>query len=71
MITDGCDGILLPPNDSHELYKALVKLYNDDALRVALSQSAQEKIKTQFTLDKMIESIEHIYINLYKDFDHI
>ncbi len=67
LITDGVDGVLLEPKNPLALYESLLRLYKDDALRLVLGKAAREKIKTQFTMDTMIASIERIYSTLHKE----
>lgn len=50
IITDGKNGLLAKPDDSHELGRALARLINDPNLRNLLGQAAREDFLARFTL---------------------
>jgi glycosyltransferase involved in cell wall biosynthesis len=75
IITDGIEGILLPYNEFgknsareevvRELVKAVVSLLKDKEKRQELGQSAFKKIQ-MFSMDKMIEGTETIYLEVLR-----
>ncbi|WP_162463007.1 glycosyltransferase family 4 protein [Paenibacillus psychroresistens] len=61
IITDGFDGLLVPPGNSLELVRKLRLLLDDPALRQRLGLQAQQTALEQWQLDKHMESIYALY----------
>jgi glycosyltransferase involved in cell wall biosynthesis len=62
VVTDGREGLLVEPGDIPALATCLAKLASDAALRVRMGQAARQRAQTEYSLDKMVDSIRHIYL---------
>jgi glycosyltransferase involved in cell wall biosynthesis len=62
MVEDGVNGRLFPPSDPAGLARVLSELQSDSRGRVALGKSGQERYEREFTLAKMAERIEAVYL---------
>jgi len=60
-------GILVPPNNWHELAQSLKKLILDQKLRQDLSKKGQEKAKKQFDRFLIAQKIEEIYKKMMEE----
>ncbi len=60
LVTDGVDGILVPPKDSEALANALLMLLSDESLRKKLGQNARKSAE-EHSLDKAILKTEAVY----------
>ena len=63
-VTDGKDGLLVPPEDSDALAAALGALTNDAGRRAALGAAAKATAGERFTSARMIAEYESAYGNL-------
>ena len=63
MITDGQNGILVPPKNPNTLADAIKKLIVSPKLAAKLGQAAKERVK-QFSLEAMIAKTEEVYKHL-------
>jgi glycosyltransferase involved in cell wall biosynthesis len=61
IVTDGVDGLLVPPGDIDALAAAIVRLMSEPALRERLGRAARETIATRFSLDSAVERLLGIY----------
>lgn len=55
LVRHGVDGLVVPPNDSAALAAAIRRLAADARLRTTLARSARERIRTDFTIERMVE----------------
>lgn len=60
IVTDGLDGLLVPPDDSQALAKALRRILNTDVSE-KMGAAALEKYKDHFTYDRFYNDIIAIY----------
>lgn len=60
-ITNGENGLLIPPGDSEALAKALKKLVDDPALRKRLGEKAKGSVEQKFSYDTFYKQIMEIY----------
>ena len=65
-ITDGIDGILVPPKDSSALAKAVIRILNDKKLARTMGLSARKKAEQKFSVKKMVAETEKVYLSLLK-----
>lgn len=64
VVDDGETGILVPPNDSVALAKALIRLLLDDDLRKRMGEAGRAKIDAKFSAKTMVEQIRQVYEEL-------
>ena len=63
-ITDGENGILVPPKDHNALSKAILRLIQDKELSKKLGMSARKKVEQEFSVEKMVAETEKVYLSL-------
>jgi len=61
VITDGVDGVLVPPRDEEALVKALLALLSDPARRRALGEAARRKVLREYTPQQELERYLEVY----------
>ena len=61
VIHDGVDGVLVKPNDPAALAEHIIALLSDPVRREQMGQSGRNKTLTQFTWDRIIDKMEHVY----------
>lgn len=64
VIEEGQTGLLVPPEDSLSLAKAIMRLLGDQKLRQQLGQAGREAYLTQFTAGRMAELAVAMYIEI-------
>ena len=65
-ITDGVDGILVPPKDPADLAKAVIRVLNDKELARTMGLAARKKVEQEFSLERMVSETEKVYLSLLK-----
>ncbi|MDX9702714.1 MAG: glycosyltransferase [Candidatus Auribacterota bacterium] len=68
LITHGKDGLLVNPENSVELFDALLHLFKNKTLREQIGYTARKRIESEFSLNAMVDSIAEIYNRFTKDF---
>lgn len=63
-ITSGEDGLLVAPGNSDALGDALVTLLDDPALAARLGAGARRRVRSDFTLARMVRGILEVYAEL-------
>ncbi|MGE5619865.1 MAG: glycosyltransferase family 4 protein [Sphingomonadaceae bacterium] len=66
VIQDGVTGLLVPPRDPDALAKAMLALLADPDRARRMGQAGLLRLKEQFTEDKMVESVEQLYFQLWR-----
>lgn len=61
IITDGTDGLLVPPSDPAALARAIRRLVVDPALRARMAHAAKTTFDTRFAYDRFYNQIMAIY----------
>lgn len=61
IISDGIDGVLVPPGDVSALSHAILALLDDPARRERLGQAAMLTVRDRFTADRMAAEFIHFY----------
>ena len=64
VVTDGVDGLLVPPRDANALASAIARLHDDPALAQRLGDSARVKALAQFDERIVIRRTIEVYVEL-------
>ena len=67
IISDGINGIIIPPKSNIELYEAMLVLVNDNVFRKKIQNNAREMIVSRFEQKMVWESILKEYKNIEKN----
>ena len=59
-ITDGVEGLLVPPSDPVSLAAALEQLFSSSKLRERLGQNARDRFETEFTETAMMKGLVNV-----------
>ncbi len=68
LITPGCEGLLVPPQNPLVLAKALIELVQNASLRERMGRSAKAKAQV-YNLNHMVDKIEALYKMVLKEKD--
>jgi glycosyltransferase involved in cell wall biosynthesis len=63
-ISDGVEGLLVPPKDSVALATAINKMIENTELAHSLGSAARKRLEREFTVEKMIDETEEVYRSL-------
>ena len=63
-ITDGVEGILVPPRDTNALVAAINAIIENKDLASSLGSAARKRVEREFTVEKMIDETEKVYRSL-------
>jgi glycosyltransferase involved in cell wall biosynthesis len=66
-ITDGVNGILVPPKNPSALAKAAIRVLNDRKLATTIALSARKRVEQEFSVEKMVAETEKVYMSLLKE----
>ena len=61
VLTDGVDGLLVPPADPRSLAAACIRLACSPEERARLGEAGRATVEARFSLDAMVRSLEAIY----------
>jgi glycosyltransferase involved in cell wall biosynthesis len=61
VITDGVDGLLVPPADPQALVGAITRLASHQELRRGLAEAGYQTVVDRFSVDSMVRRIEQVY----------
>jgi glycosyltransferase involved in cell wall biosynthesis len=61
VVEDGRHGLLTPPGKPDSLAHAVIRLLENQALRVNLSQSGMQLVRQEYTVDRMCERYEALF----------
>ena len=64
LIQPGTEGVLVPAGNDAALAEAVLVLLKNPAKAEAMGRRAQEKIRRQFTMERMIDDYEALYFSL-------
>ena len=65
-ITNGENGILVPPRDPAALATAVIRLLNEKKCAQQMGMAARKKVEQEFSVEKMVSETEKIYTALLK-----
>lgn len=61
LVSDGMDGLLVPPADPDALASAIIRLLGDKELRTRLGRTARGKIAHDFSIEAMCEKYKEVF----------
>lgn len=61
IVSNGVTGILIPPEETETLARAIVSLLSDAAKREAFAKKGTEFVKSRFSLEIMVKGIRQLY----------
>jgi rhamnosyl/mannosyltransferase len=67
---DGETGYVVPPRDAAALRDAIARLLNDGALQKTMGDAAAKRIRSGFTLERMIDDTLSLYRDVIATADH-
>jgi len=59
-------GLIIPPDNSDAFADAILELYKNRSLRLAMGEEGRKRIESEFTTDRMINRMENLYNDLLK-----
>ena len=65
-ISDGLEGILVPPKNPKALGAAVLSLLHDRKLALRLGAGARSKVESCFSVEKMVRETEKVYLSVLK-----
>jgi glycosyltransferase involved in cell wall biosynthesis len=65
-ITNGINGILIPPKDPSAIAQATITLINNREKAKAMGLAARKKAEEEFSVEKMVSETEKVYLSLLK-----
>jgi len=66
-ITNGENGILVPPKDPKAIANAVIKLIDNKETAKNMGLAARRKVEQNFSVEKMVLETEKVYLSLLKD----
>ncbi len=64
LVTNGENGLLVPPGDEEQLVEALAKLVRDPSLRTQYAVRSKEFARSHFHIDEVRRRFEELYLEL-------
>jgi glycosyltransferase involved in cell wall biosynthesis len=61
MITDGVNGLLVPPHDADALAAAIIRLLTDHPFADTLGRAGHDMVHDRFCIDLMVDAVQGIY----------
>ncbi|HOD01160.1 MAG TPA: glycosyltransferase family 4 protein [bacterium] len=65
-VADGKTGYLVKAGDNKYFKEKLIELIDDDKLRLELGKNAEEKAQREFTIDRMVDKYEEVFLEVTK-----
>jgi glycosyltransferase involved in cell wall biosynthesis len=66
LIQDGVSGLLVPPEDSEALGRAIQRLAMDPDMRECLGAAARQRVEGYYTLDREVAAHEQFYMEILR-----
>lgn len=64
LLQHGVTGLLTPSHDVEETARALIELIDDEKKRIALAKKANEEIRKNFNIDRIVPRYREFYLSL-------
>ncbi len=64
-ITDGVEGILVPPKDPSALAQAINKIIDNKELALSFGAAARKRVEREFTVEKMVTETANLFSSLF------
>ena len=64
IVTHLKDGLLVPPSDESALTEAMATLVNSRMLRQKMGKQGRDKVKNQFTQERMVDETEMYFLKI-------
>jgi glycosyltransferase involved in cell wall biosynthesis len=66
IIQDGTTGLLVPPQDSHALAAALIRLLSDNDLAARIAKAGREYVEQNFSFGRLVADMDQLYARLLR-----
>lgn len=66
---EGC-GVLCKPRDARELADGVIKLLENDDLRIELGRKARDRVLMKYTIPKSVDSYREVYEDFHEQ-EHV
>jgi L-malate glycosyltransferase len=63
-VADGATGLLVPPGDPAAMAGAIGRLLHEPGLAVALGRAGRVAVASRFSVERMVEATERLYVDL-------
>ncbi|PIE35298.1 hypothetical protein CSA56_04780 [candidate division KSB3 bacterium] len=63
-------GLLVPPKDPEKLALAMMSLIENPECASRLGMNGRKRVESRFSMEEMIHSLEHVYMELYETQKH-
>jgi glycosyltransferase involved in cell wall biosynthesis len=60
-VTDGVEGLLVPPRDADALADALTRLWQEPELRKRMGEAGRRTVTSRFTLERQLRELQTLY----------
>jgi glycosyltransferase involved in cell wall biosynthesis len=67
VVIDGKTGLLIEPRRPDLIAHAVIRLYNDESLRLRLAREAKKLVLSEYSLEHMLDKIELIYDRIMRN----
>ena len=67
IIDDGINGLLVPAGDAEVMAKAVIRIFQDLSFSERLAENALERIKENYTLERMVRATLQVYEEALRD----
>ena len=64
LVQDGVTGLVVPPQDSGALARAVCRLLENKELALKFGQAARQRAAERFSVETMVRETEHLYLSL-------
>lgn len=63
IVEDGLSGLLVPSGDRTALAEAILLVLQDSRLAIRLARAGQERVRKRFSIERLLEDLNHLYTN--------